>query len=188
MNSTLRKPRLAAPLALGLALALAGCGVFGGKAKTVATPTVGNRVPILTQVDTGATVDPALASLAVVLPPATENAEWAQAGGAANKSYGNLALAAAPQKIWSAKIAGSTKKQRLAAAPVIGGGRMFVMDTNGLVHAFDAKTGGELWTTSFSIKGDGSSSVYGGGASYANDRVFITTGTGEVAALNAADG
>ena len=188
MNSNLRNSPLAAPLVLGLALALAGCGVFGGKAKTIATPTVGNRVPILTQVDTGAKVDPALASQAVVLPPATENAEWAQAGGAANKSYGNLALAAAPQKIWSAKIAGSTKKQRLAAAPVIGGGRMFVMDTNGLVHAFDAKTGAEIWTASFSIKGDGASSVYGGGASYANDRVFITTGTGEVAALNAADG
>lgn len=188
MTSNLRRSPLAAPLVLGLALALAGCGVFGGKGKTVATPTVGNRVPILSKVDTGAAVDPALASLAVVLPPATENAEWAQAGGAANKSYGNLSLAAAPRKIWSVKIAGSTKKQRLAAAPVIGGGRMFVMDTNGMVHAFDARTGAAQWTASFSIKGDGASSVYGGGASYANDRVFITTGTGEVAALDAADG
>jgi outer membrane protein assembly factor BamB len=188
MNSTLRNRRFAAPLALALVLGLAGCGALGGKKKAVATPTVGNRVPILSTIDTSAKVDPALASMAVVLPPATENAEWAQAGGTANKSYGNLALAAAPQKVWTARIAGSTKKLRLAASPVIGGGKLFVMDTLGMVHALDAKSGAALWTAPFAIKGDGSSSVYGGGVSVSNDRVYITTGVGEVAALNAADG
>lgn len=188
MHSTPFKRRLALPLALVLAAGLAGCGVLGGKGKTVSTPTIGNRVPILTKVDISAKVDPALQGLAVVVPPATENAEWAQAGGTANKSYGNLALAAAPKKLWSVKIAGSTKKQRLAASPVIGGGKLFAMDTDGVVHAFDAASGKELWTASFQIKGDGSNSVYGGGASYSNDRVYVTTGVGEVAALDAGSG
>jgi outer membrane protein assembly factor BamB len=71
---------------------------------------------------------------------------------------------------------------------VIGGGALFVMDTNGTVHAFDAASGAERWTKGFQIKGDGSSSVYGGGAAYADSRVYITTGAGEVAALDAADG
>jgi outer membrane protein assembly factor BamB len=187
MPSTMTKTRLTAAAALTLMAGLSGCGVLKGKDKP-ATPTVGNRVPILTRVDTSAKVDPELESVAVVLPPATENADWAQAGGTANKSYGNLALAAAPSLIWTARIAGSTHKQRLAAAPVISGGTMFVMDTAGIVHAFDAKTGAERWQKSFQIKGDGARSIYGGGASVADDRVYITTGLGEVDALNAATG
>ena len=187
MPSTMTKTRLTAAVALVLVAGLSGCGIFNGKGKPT-TPTVGNRVAILSRVDTSATVDPALGAVAVVLPPATENAEWAQAGGTANKSYGNLALAAAPSRIWTARIAGSTTKQRLAAAPVISGGTLFVMDTAGVVHAFDAKTGAERWQKSFQIKGDGASSIYGGGASVAEDRVYITTGLGEVAALNVATG
>ena len=187
MPSTKTKSKLTAAVALVLLAGLSGCGVLKGKGKP-ATPTVGNRVAILSRVDTSAKVDPTLAGVAVVLPPATENADWAQAGGTANKSYGNLALAASPSLIWSARISGSTPKQRLAAAPVIGGGMMFVMDTAGIVHAFDAKTGAERWQKSFQIKGDGASSIYGGGASVADDRVFVTTGLGEVAALNTATG
>jgi outer membrane protein assembly factor BamB len=164
MKSNSITRRLNAPLALVLALGLAGCGVFGGKDKP-STPTVGNRVPILSKIDTSAKVDPALASVAVVVEPAKVNEEWAQAGGTPSKAYGNLALAASPTFAWSAKIAGSSAKQRLAAAPVIGGGSLFVMDTNGVLHAFDAATGGARWTAGFQIKGDGSNSVYGGGAS-----------------------
>ncbi|MBP6363741.1 MAG: PQQ-binding-like beta-propeller repeat protein, partial [Novosphingobium sp.] len=55
-------------------------------------------------------------------------------------------------------------------------------------HAFDAATGGARWTAGFQIKGDGSNSVYGGGAAYADGRVYVTTGMGEVAALDATDG
>ena len=187
MQSTSLTRRFAVPLALVLALGLSGCGVFGGKGKPT-TPTVGNRIPILSRVESGAKVDPALAVVAVVLPPATSNPEWPQAGGTANKSYGHLALPAAPQRGWSASIAGSSSKHRLAAAPVIGGGQLFAMGTDGMVHAFDAATGAARWTQSFKISGDGSSSVFGGGASFDSNKVYITTGVGEVAALDAATG
>ncbi len=172
---------------LALALALGGCSMLGGKGKPT-TPTVGNRVPILSRIESGANVDASLESVAVILPPAETNADWPQAGGTASKSYGNLALADAPQKIWTASIAGSGQRQRLAASPVIGGGRLFVMDTDGVVHAYDAATGAQAWTQSFRIRGDGSSSVFGGGASFDNGRVYITTGVGEVAALDAETG
>lgn len=184
--STLSR-RIATPLAVILALSLSGCGVFGGKGKP-STPTVGNRVPILSRVESGAKADPSLRDVAVVLPPAEANPEWPQAGNTANKSYGNLALAAAPQRIWSVSVTGSNRRRRLAAAPVIGGGSLFVMDTEGVVHAFDAASGAQRWTASFRIEGDGSTSVFGGGASYDNGRVYVTTGVGEVAALDAKDG
>ncbi|MFT4027907.1 MAG: PQQ-binding-like beta-propeller repeat protein [Novosphingobium sp.] len=179
--------RIAAPLLVALALSLSGCGVFGGKGKPT-TPTVGNRTPILSRVESGAKTDPSIRDVAVVLPPAEANPDWPQAGNTANKSYGNLALASAPRQVWSTGIAGSSKKARLAAAPVIGDGKMFVMDTAGVVHAFNAQSGTPLWSRSFEIKGDGASSVFGGGASYDNGRVYVTTGVGEVAALDANDG
>jgi len=188
--SNSRRPisrRLTAPLAVVLAVSLAGCGVFGGKDKPK-TPTLGNRIPILSRVDTGAKVDPLLASVSVIVPPAAANPDWPQAGGTASKSYGNLELAANPGRSWTAQVAGSDNKQRLAASPVVGGGQLFVMDTAGTVHAFDAQTGARRWSTAFSIKGDGQSSIYGGGASYADGRVYITTGLGEVAALEATNG
>jgi outer membrane protein assembly factor BamB len=175
-------------LVIALALAVSGCGVFGGKGGGPKTPTVGNRTPILSRIESGAKVDPALESVAVILPPEVTNTEWAQAGGTASKAYGHLALAAAPARVWTASISGSSGQQRLAAAPVIGDGRLYAMDTDGLVSAFNAQTGARLWTKSFSIKGDGSSSVFGGGVSYDGGKLYVTTGTGQVASLDAANG
>jgi len=175
---------LALPAVVGLALALSACG--GKKGPT--TPTVGNRIPILSRVESGAKVDPSLNQVAVVVPEAVDNPEWPQAGNTPGKSYGNLGLGAAPARLWTAGISGSSKRQRLAASPVIGGGRLFVMDTEGVVHAFDAATGRQQWTEAFRIKGDSAAAVFGGGASYDNNRVYITTGLGEVAALEAATG
>lgn len=186
MTRVSRRPGGATPLVLLLALSLAGCGIFGSK-KPKTTPTIGDRVPVLSRIESGATVDPALASVPVVLPPAEANPEWAQAGGNAAKSYGHLALGAALQRAWTASVAGSSNSQRLAAAPVVGGGRLFVFDTEGVVHAFDAAGGREVWRTS--LRGQqNNASVFGGGASYAEGRVYVTTGLGEVAALDAATG
>ena len=177
--------RLAVPLIL--ALALSGCGVLGGKAGPK-TPTLGNRVPILSRVETSANPDPALASVAVVVPTAEVNPAWPQAGGTASKSYGHLALADAPGRVWTGSIAGSSNRQRLAASPVVGDGKLFAMGTDGVVSAFDAASGARLWSQSFRISGDGSSSVFGGGAAFSDGRVYVTTGVGEVAALDATNG
>ncbi len=145
-------------------------------------------MPILSRIDSDARVDPALADVAVVLPPEDANADWPQAGGTASKSYGHLALGQSLRRLWSVGIAGSSSKQRLAAAPVIGGGRLFVMGTNGVVSAFDAASGARGWQHEFPVSGEGSSSVFGGGASFDEGKLYVTTGLGEVAALDAATG
>ena len=55
-------------LALALAgAALAGCGLFGGDDERPTTPTVGQRVPILSA-ENDVQVDPALAATPVALP------------------------------------------------------------------------------------------------------------------------
>ncbi len=175
------------PMLLAACLSVSACGVFRGKSGPK-TPTIGNRIPILSHIDSGANVDLGLASVTVVLPPEEINTDWAQAGATATKSYGHLALGQSPRKVWNVSIAGSTNKRRLAAAPVIGGGKLFAVDTEGVLNAFNAGTGARLWQRSFRISGEGSSSLFGGGASYDDGHVFVTTGLGEVAALDAASG
>lgn len=173
-----------------LATAATGCagGLFGGSDDTKTTPTIGERVPVLSRVESGAKVDPTLAGVSVILPPAAPNAAWAQVGGSASKSYGHLALAEAPSRVWSATITGSSNKRRLAAAPVVGGGKLIAVDTNGVVHALDAKTGARVWTHRMEVDDKMEASAFGGGASIQGERVFATNGVGEVVALNAADG
>ena len=178
---------LALPLALVLATTLAGCGILGGKGGPK-TPTVGDRVPILSRIESGAKVDPALESVAVVLPTAEVNVDWAQPGGTASKAYGHLALAAAPGRAWQASIAGSSNRKRLAAAPVIGNGVLYAMDTEGTVTAFDAVSGARRWSHTLHSTDDNASSLFGGGVSYDAGRVFVTTGLGEVAMLDAGTG
>ncbi len=170
-----------------LAVSLGACSVFD-KGDPETTPTVGNRTPILSKIESGAKVDPALANVPVVLPAQQVNAEWAQAGGSASKSYGHLALSASPSRAWSVDIAGGNTRRRLAASPVIGNGMMFVYDTAGTVQAFDADTGARLWQHSLESEGAGSNSLFGGGVSYGDGRVYATTGLGEVAALDAQTG
>lgn len=173
--------------AMMLALPLAGCGAFKGKGGP-RTPTVGERVSILSN-DNSIKVDPTTAEIAVVLPDPVLNADWAQSGGNASKSMGHPALGAARTKAWEASIAGSTKKQRLAAAPVISNNRLFAVDTDAVVSAFAADTGAKLWSVSIGSTGkDFENSLFGGGASVDGNVVYATSGVGDVAALNAEDG
>ncbi len=172
-----------------MAALMTGCsgGLFGGGDKK-ATPTIGDRTPILSRVESGATVDPSLAQVSVVLPPAQTNAAWAQVGGSASKSYGHLTLSDNPTKAWTAQIAGSTGRTRLAAAPVIGGGSLFAVGTDGTIHSFDAKTGARRWSVSAGMEDDMRPSAFGGGVSFSEGRLYATNGAGMVTALNAADG
>ncbi|MDQ4420920.1 PQQ-binding-like beta-propeller repeat protein [Sphingobium sp. DEHP117] len=167
-------------------LSVGACGVFGGGDKKPKTPVFGNRVSILSS-ESGAEADPTLASMPVVLPDPVVNPEWSQPGGNAAKLIGHVALGAQPSEVWSTSIAGSTNRARLAAAPVIAGGKLYVIDADARVLAFDAKTGARLWSTQMPSEGNGRS-LFGGGVSVLDDKLFVTTGVGDVAALNAANG
>lgn len=170
-----------------LALPLAGCGVFKGNGGPK-TPTIGDRVSILSN-DSSIKVDPSLAAVDVVLPEAVTNAAWSQSGGNASKSTGHLALAGSRSQAWAASIAGNTKKQRLASSPVVADNRLFAVDTNAVVSAFAADTGAKLWSVAIGSTGkDFENSLFGGGAAVDGSVVYATSGVGDVAALNAADG
>src|SRR3546814_16802889 len=100
---------------------------------------------------------------------------------------GHLALGGSLQKVWSANIHGSSNSARLASAPVVSGGRVYVIDTEARVQAFDAATGKAVWSTELGSKRN-SGALFGGGVSVEGDRVFANSGLGDVAALNASSG
>ena len=188
MNPTnFSRSALVAALAIGLGACSGGLFGGGGGDKKV-TPTLGDRQPILSRIQSGAQVDPALAGVSVVLPPAQPNDSWGQAGGTASKSYGHLALGASPTRAFTVNVEGSSNRARLGAAPVIGGGMLFAVGGNGRLSAFDAQTGARRWEYDPGLESDLKPSAFGGGASYDDGRVYMTGGAGDVVALNASNG
>lgn len=62
------------------------------------------------------------------------------------------------------------------------------MDTAGEVHAFDAATGARRWSHRVEVGRELEGALFGGGAAYADGRVYATTGAGDVVALDAQTG
>jgi outer membrane protein assembly factor BamB len=187
-------------IALAAASLLGGCGVF--KSSKPKTPTVGERIPVLSA-ESRIEVDPALAGVAISLPPVQTNEDWAQPGGNASKSMGHVALAPSLQRAWVAKIGeGSHSRARLASAPVVANGRVYTIDTLAVARAFDAKTGAQIWAREIGDpkqrrggvslwNGESTGAhgiLFGGGVSFDNGRIFATNGLGDVEALDASTG
>jgi outer membrane protein assembly factor BamB len=125
----------------------------------------------------------------MTLPAPADNSDWAQAGGNAAKSVGHVALGTSLGSAWSVRIGeGSTLGARLGAAPVVADGRVYTIDTQATVRAFDVRTGGQVWAAQFGTERGNNASLYGGGIAFDNGRIYATNGLGFVAALDARNG
>ena len=168
----------------GLVAPLAGCqaydDLFGAKKKTLP----GERQTVLS----GARpLADGTAPQRVSLPAPAAATDWSQPGGTAAHEGGHLALPGY-NRAWSAGIGSSSGyRRRVTAQPVVAGGRVFTMDSDGMVSAFDAATGRSLWSAETEPADDRSTNV-GGGISVSADTVFATTGRAEILALDAATG
>ena len=168
------------------ALSASGCSIF--KKGTPKTPVIGERVAVLTT-EQDVVVDPATAALPMSLPDPVANTEWAQAGGNPSKSMGHLAIGQSLGQAWTASVgAGGSVKGRLGAAPVAADGRVFTIDTQSTVRAFDARNGAEAWATQFGVEKANRASLFGGGIAFDGGRIYATNGIGYVAALDARNG
>lgn len=182
-----RHSRTRAAIALVAAASLAGCGIFrgGGGPKQ---RTLGERIPVLNfeqQVEAA----PELADLVVVLPPAVVNADWSQPGGSASKSLGHVTLPDPVQRAWTTSIGrGSDATRRLNASPVVADNRVYTIDVDANITAFDAIAGSVLWRARIDRKGEGDAPAFGGGVSVEGGRLYATSGYGIVAAFDAVSG
>ena len=166
---------------------LGGCGVIH-RGKKPATPTVGKRISVLTS-EAAIDVDPGLTDVTVAIPPPAANKDWPQPGGNAAKSMGHVTVGTNLAAAWTVKAGeGSTARVRLAAAPVVGDGRVYVVDTSAELRAFDVRNGGVVWQAHIGDPRENAAALFGGGASFDNGKVYATNGLGNVAAFDAATG
>lgn len=123
----------------------------------------------------------------ISLPPATANAEWTHRGGNVRHQQPHGALSATPARVWSVAVGeGNSRRNRIAATPVAADGRIFTMDALAGVTAVSAE-GGVLWQRNLAAAGS-RSAISGGGLAIGEGLLVISTGYGEVVALDPASG
>lgn len=171
-------------LALGLGLAVGGCETWFGDDDT---PLPGKRVSVMEHQKT-ITPDVATRADEIILPPATANPDWPNVGGTAEHDPQHVQFAASPKLAWRASIGSGISSDRpILASPVVAEGRVYTLDSEHRVRAFDAAKGERLWSVDVADDVEDDDALTGGIA-YGNGRVFVTTGFGHVVALNAATG
>lgn len=177
---------------LAICLGLMGCErelVLEGERFDVRTP-LDASVPVEGEpAPTAAALVVPNAAAPIALPGAVANAEWTHRGGSARHSGPHGQLSAAPQLVWAVSIgSGNSRRNRVAAAPVVVAGRVVAMDARSVVTA--VSTGGALqWQTSLAPDYDKTATeVSGGGLAAHGNRIYATTGFGELVALDAGSG
>jgi outer membrane protein assembly factor BamB len=174
-----------AAAALASVLALAACsGDDAWFGDSEAPPLPGERLSVML-LERELSADPNLADLPIGLPPPQQNDAWPQNGGVPTHAMHHLAAAQQLQLAWRVGIgSGDPDAGQLLARPVVASGRVFTMDAEGTIRAFDAASGQPAWT----FEQDEPDSVIGGGLAYANDRLFATVSSGDVLGLDATRG
>ena len=179
MRLTRRAAVLTLPLGLG------ACSLFDNMFSDHKTPLGGKREPVLAT-RRGLELDPN-DRRTVAIPPPAPVAEWPQAGGTPTHVVGNVAISGL-QPAWRADVGrGGGYRAKLTSAPIIAGGAVFTMDSNGQVTAFDLASGSRQWRTDTQGEDDRSSNL-GGGIAVVGGTVYATTGRAEALALEAATG
>jgi outer membrane protein assembly factor BamB len=174
--------------AILLLLVVAGCdwieSILPSRKKP---PLPGERIAVMVN-EGDLEADPRVADLRVMLPKPYTNVAWPETGGVPTHAMYHLGLAAAPAKAWQVDIGdGSEKGRKLLSRPVVADDRVFVMDIDFEISAYRAETGERLWRHEPKVpKAD--SEAFGGGLAYNAGRLYVTTGFGDVLALESDTG
>lgn len=197
-------------LALTCLLAVSGCDMLGdvsnmfeggtGKKSTLR----GVRIPVMAS-EEDLKIDDTLKDTPVLLPAPYVNPDWPQPGGYAGNAMYHLQAPGALDEVWTADAGkGSDDDSRLTASPVTGAGRIYVLDSEAHLFAFNLSNGNKAWSKSLAPRNGtnwptlwgllGKANTIqppkgmGGGVAYDNGRVFVTSGFGVIYAMNAANG
>jgi len=182
------RPFRAIALLLPLLLTLGGCDWISSILPSNKKPPLpGERIPVMVS-ESDLEADPRVADLRVMLPRPYVNDAWPQPGGVPTHAMYHLALAPAPKKIWQVDIGnGSSKGRKLLTSPIVADNRVFVMDIDFVVTAYDAATGERVWRHETKVP-DEDEDTFGGGLAYDGGRLYVTTGFGEALCIDAKTG
>lgn len=150
----------------------------------------GKRVSVLTP---GATIKPDVVNgeAQIKIPATIGNSFWLQTDYNAAHITPNLKVSPKFEKQWSANFGeGASKREILMSTPLIADGKIFTLDVDGLVSAFNLKNGESLWYTELKSQNKyvKDTALKGIGIAYDNGTIFATTGYGDVYALKAKNG
>ncbi|WP_299817299.1 PQQ-like beta-propeller repeat protein [uncultured Jannaschia sp.] len=179
--------RAFAGILLGAAFALAGCGddeaILPGERLPVRTGGLDGLGVIAAASDSADDSVPALA-----LPAPRTLADWPMRVGNARNHPDHATLSPAPRRIWSTDIgAGDTRRQRLTTDPVSDGRRIYTLDAKAGVTA-TATPGARVWMRSLVPPLERDDDASGGGLAVVDGTLYVTTGYGELHALDSATG
>lgn len=171
---------------IGMVAALGACSLFHEK-EEYKLP--GERISIM---ELQQSLEPDAQDLnagEIAIPSTWKNAFWPQAGGYPNHAMQNLALHDGPlSKVWSADIGdGSSSELPLNAQPIVVDGRVYTLDTDSSLRAFDAANGKLQWKIDVASETE-DDRVISGGIGYGEKRLFVTNGYNEILALLPSDG
>lgn len=178
----------AVALLLACLLLLGGCESIFGKSSGKRGALAGKRQDVFVA-DSTLKADAELKAVPVEIPAATEQADWPMAGGSLTRVLGNLALSDQPREVWSVSIGkGSQDENALLAMPVVADGKVFTVDSEGVVSAFSAKDGGKLWDRTVPDQRGEEDVIAGSGLAYEQGKLLVTTNFGHILSLDAATG
>lgn len=150
----------------------------------------GKRVSVLAPT---ATVKPEVANgqAQIKIPAATANSLWLQTDYNSAHITPNLKVSPKFEKQWSANFGkGASKREILMSTPLIVDGKVYTLDVDGLISAFNLKNGESLWYTELKPQNKyvKDTALKGIGIAYDNGTIYATTGYGDVYAVNAKNG
>ncbi|MFQ6547834.1 PQQ-binding-like beta-propeller repeat protein [Aestuariibius sp. 2305UL40-4] len=127
-------------------------------------------------------------ALPIALPAQRANAEWTHRNGGPQHRIVHPALSQSLSPLFSTRIGeGDSRRARITADPVVAGGRIFTLDARSQVTAV-ATNGGVLWSQDLAPALDRRRDASGGGLAFGAGRLFVTTGFGDLTALDPASG
>jgi outer membrane protein assembly factor BamB len=164
----------------------------------------GVRIPVMS-VDSDVKPDATIAGTPVQLPPPYRNPEWPQPGGYAANAMYHLAAPGRLRQVWSEDAGkGNDIDSHLTSPPVVGGGLIYVQDSEAHVFAFRAGDGHPVWDRSLAPRNGTDWPTFwgllgkhntidppqgmGGGVAYDEGKIFVTSGFGVLRCMDARTG
>ena len=148
----------------------------------------GERIPLIA-FNQKLEVSEALRGQSFYLPDPEPLTAWPQPFGTPDLWVENVAAAKDFRVAWKRTIGeASNSKLHLTAPPVAADGKVFVMDAEAHVSAFDANTGAKVWSRDMAERSKNDREGWGGGLAFDGGKLYVTSGYRFVAALDAASG
>lgn len=152
-----------------------------------APPLPGERISVLLH-DRSLNPDPQAEGQQILLPPPATNIDWPQAGGFANHAMHHMLVGDNLNRAWRVSVgSGSDDEERIVSQPIVADGKIFTLDSENMVSAFNAENGDKIWDMELTpdYEDDGHIS---GGLAYENGRLFVSTGFALLFAIEANTG